>query len=178
MPINGDTTGQDDIQVRLKTTQEECNRLREENERLRAILGIDHSLPGKPVSQAVSVTKPSSIPASEVYTPEKKITLFRNLFHGREDVFALRWEGKSGKSGYSPSVCRYQCANPEALLPVCPSLEINYHSRYGSGLQSYDAIRYFWHHSGPHICNRTMLPPQSNSLSWRLSIAMCIAVQV
>jgi hypothetical protein len=31
MPINGDTTGQDDIQVRLKTTQEECNRLREEN---------------------------------------------------------------------------------------------------------------------------------------------------
>lgn len=103
MPIRGDTTGQDDIQVRLKTTQEECNRLREENERLRAILGIDHSLPGKPASQAVSVTKPSSIPASEVYTPEKKIALFRNLFHGREDVFALRWEGKGGKSGYSPA---------------------------------------------------------------------------
>jgi hypothetical protein len=103
MPINGDTTDQDDIQVRQKTTQEECNRLREENERLRAILGIDHSLPGKPVSQAVSVAKPSSIATSEVYTPEKKIALFRNLFHGREDVFAVRWEGKGGKSGYSPA---------------------------------------------------------------------------
>ncbi len=103
MTINGHTPGQDDIQVRLKTAQEECHRLREENERLRAILGIDHPLPSKPVSQAVSVTKPSSIATSEVYTPEKKIALFRNLFHGREDVFALRWEGKGGKSGYSPA---------------------------------------------------------------------------
>jgi hypothetical protein len=82
MPINGDTTGQDDIQVRLKTTQEECNRLREENERLRAILGIDHSHPGKPVSQAVSVTKPSSIATSEVYTPEKKSRSFEICFMG------------------------------------------------------------------------------------------------
>jgi len=103
MTIYGHTPGQDDIQVRLKTAQEECHRLREENDRLRAILGIDRSLPNKPVSQAVSGTKPSSIATSEVYTPEKKIALFRNLFHGREDVFALRWEGKGGKSGYSPA---------------------------------------------------------------------------
>ena len=33
------------------------------------------------------------------------IDIFRSLFKGREDVFAVRWE-KSGKSGYMPS-CQY-----------------------------------------------------------------------
>ncbi len=36
-----------------------------------------------------------------------KIALFRDLFHGREDVWARRWESrKSGRSGYQPA-----CAN-------------------------------------------------------------------
>lgn len=103
MAIDSHTPGQDDIQMRLKAAQQECQRLREENERLRALLGIDPSLSSKPVSQAISLTKLSSIATNEVYTPEKKIALFRNLFHGREDVFALRWEGMGGKSGYSPA---------------------------------------------------------------------------
>lgn len=34
---------------------------------------------------------------------DDKIALFRSLFQGREDVFALYWE-KSGKSGYMPAV--------------------------------------------------------------------------
>lgn len=43
---------------------------------------------------------------------DKKIQLFRSLFKGREDVFALRWEipsgspGGKGKSGYMPA-CFY-----------------------------------------------------------------------
>jgi hypothetical protein len=98
MAIDSHTPGQDDIQMRLKAAQQEYQRLREENERLRALLGIDPSLPNKPVSQAISLTKLSSIATNEVYTPEKKIALFRNLFHGREDVFAMRWEGMGGKS--------------------------------------------------------------------------------
>ncbi len=32
----------------------------------------------------------------------KQIQLFRSLFKGREDVFALRWE-KLNKSGYMPA---------------------------------------------------------------------------
>jgi len=36
-------------------------------------------------------------------TPEGKINLFRSLFRGRGDVYAVRWEGKDGKSGYSPA---------------------------------------------------------------------------
>ena len=33
---------------------------------------------------------------------EDKITLYRSLFRGRDDIFARRWE-KDGKSGYPPA---------------------------------------------------------------------------
>lgn len=47
--------------------------------------------------------------------PEEKISLFRALFRGREDVFARRFESRtSGKSGYSPA-----CGN-EWLRGICP----------------------------------------------------------
>jgi hypothetical protein len=94
---------QDNIQERLKTVQEECRRLREENAHLRAILGISQSPSKEPVPQAVLVPNPSPTTRKEVSTPEEKISLFRNLFRGREDVFATRWESKGGKSGYSPA---------------------------------------------------------------------------
>lgn len=35
-------------------------------------------------------------------TPNQQLALFRSLFKGREDVFAVRWE-KEGKSGYMPA---------------------------------------------------------------------------
>ena len=42
---------------------------------------------------------------SKKSSPQEKMNLFKSLFIGREDVFALRWfNAKSGKSGYSP-VC-------------------------------------------------------------------------
>ena len=34
---------------------------------------------------------------------QRKIALFRTLFRGREDVYAVRWEGRDGKSGYMPA---------------------------------------------------------------------------
>ena len=33
------------------------------------------------------------------------MALFRSLFRGRDDVYAVRWEGRNGKAGYSPA-CR------------------------------------------------------------------------
>ena len=47
-------------------------------------------------------------------TPHEKIELFLKVFRGRQDVFALRWESRTGKAGYSPahvheqdrSICR------------------------------------------------------------------------
>ena len=103
MPAGDHTHDQDEIQVRLKEAHEECERLREENDRLRGMLGISHSTRNQNVSQS-SLNPKSPPPApSEVYTPERKIALFRNLFRGREDIFAVRWEGKGGKSGYLPA---------------------------------------------------------------------------
>jgi hypothetical protein len=101
--MNSRTPDHDNIQERLKKVQEECRLLREENADLRAMLGINQSPPKEPVPPAIPVPNLSSTTRSGVCTPEEKISLFRNLFRGREDVFAIRWEGKGGKSGYSPA---------------------------------------------------------------------------
>ena len=37
---------------------------------------------------------------------DEKIKLFRSLFREREDMYAVRWEGKNGKSGYSPACAK------------------------------------------------------------------------
>jgi hypothetical protein len=38
---------------------------------------------------------------------QQKVALFRRLFRGRDDIYALRWESRtSGRSGYAPA-----CAN-------------------------------------------------------------------
>ena len=47
--------------------------------------------------------KDSGYAASKLSTPEEKIVLFRSLFRGREDIYAVRWEGRGGRSGYSPA---------------------------------------------------------------------------
>lgn len=63
-------------------------------------------------------------------SPQEKINLYKSLFVGRTDVFALRWfNAKSNKSGYSP-VCankwvsgkcdlkKYSCATCPFKMPV------------------------------------------------------------
>jgi superfamily II DNA or RNA helicase len=57
-------------------------------------------------------------------SPEDKITLFRSLFRGREDVYARRFESKkTGKSGYQPC-CRNEwvrglCEKPRTSCGSC-----------------------------------------------------------
>ena len=102
MLANDHMQDQNEIQARLKEAHEECQRLREENDRLRSMLGISHPTPDQ-VSQISLDPKSPRLAPSEVYTPERKIALFRNLFRGRDDVFAVRWEGKGGKTGYLPA---------------------------------------------------------------------------
>lgn len=88
------------LRTELDHVLAENARLREENLRLQQILGISKgsSLEPKP-GQPGRVTQRSS--------PEAKITLFRSLFRGRDDVYAHRWERPDGRSGYSPA-----CQNP------------------------------------------------------------------
>ncbi len=57
---------------------------------------------------------------------EEKVSVFRNLFKGREDVFARRWYNRtSGKSGYQP-VCRNEwdrqlCDKKKYKCAECPN---------------------------------------------------------
>jgi hypothetical protein len=102
MPTNGHTPGQENLQDRLKSAEEECGRLREENARLRAMLGIP-DLVGDRTDLHSRPDTENSAKASNLSTPEEKITLFRSLFRGREDIYAVRWEGRGGRSGYSPA---------------------------------------------------------------------------
>ena len=59
---------------------------------------------------------------------EEKVTLFRSVFRGREDVFARRWySSKTGKSGYQP-VCSNEwragiCSKSIVLCAECENRE-------------------------------------------------------
>ena len=61
----------------------ENNKLKSENTELKRQLGIAEPPITTPTLSEVAVTKHSS--------PQEKITLFRSLFHARDDVFARRW---------------------------------------------------------------------------------------
>jgi len=82
----------------------ECERLRTENCELRERLGINIHEPPSPI---VSVQFPIAAKGAVTHksTAEEKVALFRSLFRGRDDVYAVRWEGRNGKAGYSPA-CR------------------------------------------------------------------------
>jgi hypothetical protein len=96
-------TDQNNIAELLKSAQEECEQLRRENARLRAMLGIQNSATKEMALAETNVVDRPNVTVAEVFTPDKKIALFRSLFRGREDVYAVRWEGKGGMSGYSPA---------------------------------------------------------------------------
>jgi hypothetical protein len=86
----------------------EVRRLREENDHLRSLLianGIQISVapPSKAERSQVSGTEDKS---PGVRTAEERIGLFRSLFRGREDAYAIRWESNDGRSGYMPKADR------------------------------------------------------------------------
>ncbi|HIH3407084.1 TPA: TOTE conflict system archaeo-eukaryotic primase domain-containing protein [Escherichia coli] len=82
-----------------QSDNDELAALRAENARLASLLEA-HGIEWRRKPQR-SVHHVSALSA------EQKVSLFRRLFRGRDDVWALRWESQvSGKSGYSPA-----CAN-------------------------------------------------------------------
>ena len=57
-----------------------------------------------------------------------KLALFRSLFRGREDVFAVRWQSKAGRSGYAPACAhewdRALCGKPQVKCADCPNRDL------------------------------------------------------
>jgi hypothetical protein len=88
----------------------EVRRLLEENARLRSLL-IAHSIPIPEVAQPTLQPRQASNSAPEarkagIATAVQRIALFRSLFRGREDIYAIRWENNDGRSGYMPKADR------------------------------------------------------------------------
>ncbi|WOV84773.1 DEAD/DEAH box helicase family protein [Sporosarcina jeotgali] len=73
---------------------DDCKRLQNENEYLRKL--IQHHLPSIALNPEITHVKNDS-------SALKKVQLFRDLFKGRTDVFAIRRNAKDGKSTYSPA---------------------------------------------------------------------------
>ncbi|MCI0525936.1 MAG: hypothetical protein L0Y56_00585, partial [Nitrospira sp.] len=98
-----------DLHRQLLAMQEECLRLRQENEHLRKMLGLPAETIESPTrSSAEPKLFPSAEPLPTVNSNSpvvEKIALFRMLFRGREDVYPVLWVNEhTGKTGYSPAV--------------------------------------------------------------------------
>jgi len=98
-------TAPEGIEQRLVAALAECERLREENRQLRERVGFVQVETQNPPSPSSVATPVATVAVTANSSSEEKIRLFRNLFRGREDVYAMRWEGRNGKTGYSPA-CR------------------------------------------------------------------------
>jgi superfamily II DNA or RNA helicase len=88
------------------TDARELDRLRRENARLIALLNA-HGIDWEPADAPTPTPATDGPPRTSGLSTQQKVTLFRQLFRGREDVYALRWHSeRSGRSGYAPA-----CAN-------------------------------------------------------------------
>lgn len=87
----------------------EIESLRAENERLRGLLGLNGDREAAPPVAWEPTLFVPAVPARPVVdrrsSPADKIGLFRSLFAGRDDLYAVRWENdRTQKSGWSPAV--------------------------------------------------------------------------
>ena len=92
----------------IESALEESARLREENSRLRRLLA-EHSIPIPTAASNNEAPSPAGELLGERTVPDKaaqRLALFRSLFRGREDVYAVRWEKPDGRAGYAPKADR------------------------------------------------------------------------
>src|SRR6266478_2929820 len=97
------------LKAELKKAEAECERLRKENARLRLRIGEAPDKHNQSSNQSSAHdNKKAQAPATVTNDsrPELKVSLFKSLFRGREDVYAARWEGRTGRTGYSPAGIR------------------------------------------------------------------------
>ncbi|NLG66012.1 MAG: DEAD/DEAH box helicase family protein [Actinobacteria bacterium] len=123
----------------LTVARAECARLRAENSRLRALLEPSE-VGAEPMAEDRSLSPEATHPASALGQSEPvdavtsrspvaaKLALFQALFRGRDDVYAVRWQSKAGRSGYAPACAhewnRAVCDKPKIKCADCPSREL------------------------------------------------------
>ncbi len=100
---------------------EEIEFLKNENRRLKELLA-GHGIAWEGELETLC-RPPVSEPGDEKMSSTEKIRIFRRLFRGRNDVFAIRWESASGRSGYAPA-CENEwkhgiCNKPKIKCAEC-----------------------------------------------------------
>lgn len=86
----------------------EMERLRRENHYLKQLLVKMMNRENGDISTEI-VSKQSSL--------EEKVSILRDLFQGRQDIYALRWESKKGINGYTPA-CALEWQKPICQKPL------------------------------------------------------------
>jgi len=83
------------------------------------------------------LSKQQNVQTQDQLTTDQKLTIFRNLFKGRTDIFATRWQNSQGRSGYSVA-CKNEwvkglCNKPKIKCSECPNsdyLSLNKQATY------------------------------------------------
>lgn len=107
-----------ELEARLKELDVERNKIERELQALQARLSRTEQTPA-------NVENSDTGSAINNFSPlTDKISLFRSLFRGREDVYPKLWVSKTGNAGYSP-VCgnewiRGVCRKPSIKCWECP----------------------------------------------------------
>jgi len=115
----------------LAALRAECERLRAENAYLKSMLGPTESGPSPAKlafpPMALTATAPDPPDSGALVTSSSpvaaKLAVFRTLFRGRNNVYAVRWQSKAGRSGYAPACAhewdRALCAKPKVKCADC-----------------------------------------------------------
>jgi hypothetical protein len=84
---------------RLAEALAECERLREDNRQLKQRFELPLIKVEIPSPNDIAKSGFTEATVTSKSTPDDKLKLFRSLFRGRDDVYAVRWEGRNGKAG-------------------------------------------------------------------------------
>jgi len=101
--MSGSTASRQDPE--LHELRRELGQLRAENARLARLVGLigPRPLPDEAARSPLFGGLPGAVDHSS--TKADKVTFFRHLFAGRDDVHALRWENdRTGRAGWMPAV--------------------------------------------------------------------------
>jgi len=98
-----------------------------------------------PTSSQARAPAHAGVLVDQSSSPEEKLALFRDLFSGRSDVYAVRWtSAKSGKSGWSPAERdpfggRERPDHEREFLPLTPELLARHLARTGGDASRQDS---------------------------------------
>ncbi|MDA8335175.1 MAG: DEAD/DEAH box helicase family protein [Peptococcaceae bacterium] len=131
----GDKALDGDIYIKYQQVLGDNARLREQNDRMRNdndLLWEENSrlkeLLGRSMTETLSLGVPVRRPVlaggeATNLNSQEKISLFRSLFRGRDDVYPRLWENKRGGHGYTPACAneweKSRCGKPRVKCGAC-----------------------------------------------------------